>query len=295
MAEVVSRYIPMLEAFFIDFVSAIIILIMGWVISNIVCKAIRRLDNAKRRVDTTALPMISSFVQWTIRILTLVVVLSQFGVQTASLIAALGAAGVAIGLALQGTLQNIAAGIMLLSLRPLSQNEYVSIGSSYEGTVLEIGLFLTRLQQTNGITLTIPNSNVWNNTIINFSRNLNRRIDLPVALQYGEDTDKAIKLLTNLLESNEQVIKTQPYSVFVSEHRENCLILNLRAWVPTAVYFSELANLMLDVRKKLEDEGFDLPITRVEHVQVEKPALIEESEQEVAPITATTQETKQSS
>lgn len=279
MAEFISRYIPMLEAFLIDFVTAIIILIVGWVISNIVGKAIRRLGGVKPRVDTTALPMISSFVQWTIRILTLVVVLSQFGVQTASLIAALGAAGVAIGLALQGTLQNIAAGIMLLSLRPLSQNEYVNIGNNYEGTVIEIGLFLTRLQQSNGITLTIPNSNVWNNTIINFSRNPNRRIDLPVALQYGEDTDRAIQLLTHLLENNQRVLQDQPHSVFVNEYRENCLVLNMRAWVPAAVYFDELANIMLDVRKVLEEEGFDLPITRVEHVSVEKPALIEENDQ----------------
>lgn len=276
MDDVVNRYIPMFESFLIDFVTAIVILIVGWTISNLISKAIRRVGGTKRKLDTTALPMISSFVQWVIRILTLVVVLSQFGVQTASLIATLGAAGVAIGLALQGTLQNIAAGIMLLSLRPLSQDEYVSIGNNYEGTVLEIGLFLTRLQQTNGITLTIPNSNVWNSTIINFSRNPSRRIDLPVALHYGEDTDKAIKLLTNLLENNDKILKDRPYAVFVNEYRDNCLTLNVRAWVPSSVYFDELANLMLAVRKELESEGFDLPITRVEHVRLDKSAEIEE-------------------
>lgn len=270
MFEAISPYIPVLEVFVVDFISAIVILIVGWTISNVIGRAIRRLSHAKRKIDTTALPMISSFVQWIIRILTLVVVLSQFGVQTASLIATLGAAGVAIGLALQGTLQNIAAGIMLLSLRPLAQGEYVSIGGNYEGTVLEIGLFLTSLQQTNGITLTIPNSTVWNSTIVNFSRNSNRRIDLPVALHYGEDTDKAIKLLTNLLENNKQVIKDLPYSVFVSEYRENGLLLNLRAWVTASVYFDELPKIMLDVRKTLENEGFDLPIARVEHIRCDK-------------------------
>lgn len=211
MSELISRYLPMLEAFFISFVSAVFVLVMGWVISNIVAKATLRIGQSKYKLDTTALPMISAFLQWTIRILTFVVVLSQFGVQTASLIAALGAAGVAIGLALQGTLQNIAAGIMLLSLRPLSQKEYVSIGAQFEGTVLEIGLFLTRLEQTNGITLTIPNSTVWNSTIINYSRNPNRRIDLPVALQYGEDTDKAISILTDLIKNNDRVIKHLPF------------------------------------------------------------------------------------
>ncbi|CAM5191521.1 mechanosensitive ion channel [Oligella ureolytica] len=232
-------------------------------------KRLVALAQSKHRLDTTALPMISAFLQWTIRILTFVVILSQFGVQTASLIAALGAAGVAIGLALQGTLQNIAAGIMLLSLRPLSQNEYVSIGAQYEGTVLEIGLFLTRLEQSSGITLTIPNSTVWNSTIINYSRNPNRRIDLPVALQYGEDIDKAIKILTDMLSANDKVIQRLPFTVFVSEYRETTLILNIRAWVPASSYAAELANIMLEARKVLERAGFELPIAKVGHIKID--------------------------
>lgn len=282
MSEFISGYLPVFEAFFINFVTAVIILIAGWTLSNIVNKAVLRIGESKRKVDTTVLPMLSAFLQWTIRILTFVVVLSQFGVQTASLIAALGAAGIAIGLALQGTLQNIAAGIMLLSLRPLSQSEYVSIGNQYEGTVLEIGLFLTRLEQLNGITLTIPNSMVWNNTIINYSRNPNRRIDLPVALQYGEDADRAIRVLTDLLGKNDRVIKHLPLTVFVSEYRENSLILNIRAWVPAANYAVELANIMLEVRKTLEHEGFELPITKVGHINIESEKAAEEASDEVS-------------
>ena len=280
MSELISRYLPMLEAFFISFVSAVFVLVMGWVISNIVAKATLRIGQSKYKLDTTALPMISAFLQWTIRILTFVVVLSQFGVQTASLIAALGAAGVAIGLALQGTLQNIAAGIMLLSLRPLSQKEYVSIGAQFEGTVLEIGLFLTRLEQTNGITLTIPNSTVWNSTIINYSRNPNRRIDLPVALQYGEDTDKAISILTDLIKNNDRVIKHLPFTVFVSEYRETTLILNVRAWVQASSYAGELANIMLEARKVLEGEGFELPIAKVGHIKIDLEKAAEGDSQE---------------
>lgn len=285
MSELTSRYWPMLEAFMISFAGAVFILIIGWTISNIVAKATLRIGKSKYKLDTTALPMISAFLQWAIRILTLVVVLSQFGVQTASLIAALGAAGVAIGLALQGTLQNIAAGIMLLSLRPLAHNEYVSIANQYEGKVLEIGLFLTRLEQANGITLTIPNSVVWNSTIINFNRNPNRRIDLPVALQYGEDTERAIQVLTDLLSDNDKIIKHLPLSVFVSEYRENSLILTIRAWVSASNYATELANVMLDVRKTLESEGFELPITKVGHVKIdaEKAGEITSSEAKPTP------------
>ena len=287
MSELTSRYWPMLEAFMISFAGAVFILIIGWTISNVVAKATLRIGKSKYKLDTTALPMISAFLQWAIRILTLVVVLSQFGVQTASLIAALGAAGVAIGLALQGTLQNIAAGIMLLSLRPLAHNEYVSIANQYEGKVLEIGLFLTRLEQANGITLTIPNSVVWNSTIINFNRNPNRRIDLPVALQYGEDTERAIQVLTDLLSNNDKIIKHLPLSVFVSEYRENSLILTIRAWVSASNYATELANVMLDVRKTLESEGFELPITKVGHVKIDAEKAGEIASSEAKPTSPT--------
>lgn len=276
--QLVARYLPFVESFVVDFVSAIVVLIIGWTISNIVSKTILRLGNTKRNVDTTALPMISSFLQWIIRILTFVVVLSQFGVQTASIIAALGAAGVAIGLALQGTLQNIAAGIMLLSLRPLSQGEFVNVGDKFLGTVEEIGLFLTRLRQTNGVKLTIPNSVVWNSTIINFSRNESRRIDLPVAIQYGEDMDEAIQVLTDLVAQHELVLQDQPHQVFVSEYQENGLVLTVRVWVAAGSYADSLATIMLDVRKALEASGFQVPIRKVAQINVDPSAFTPESD-----------------
>ena len=128
-------------------------------------------------------------VVWTVRIFTVIAVLARFGVQTASLIAVLGAAGLAVGLALQGTLQNIAAGIMLLILRPIRAGEYIALSSGADGTVEEVGLFLTRLVQGDGIHLTLPNSTVWNATITNYSRNKTRRLDIPVPVRYGDDLD----------------------------------------------------------------------------------------------------------
>src|SRR3546814_2705148 len=119
--------------------------------------------------------MVYTVTVWAIRIFVLIAVLARFGFQTASIVAVLAAGGLAVGLALQGTLQNIAAGIMLLALRPLRAGEYVSVVGKGDGTVAEVGLFLTRLIQIDGIHLTLPNSLVWGNPIINYSRNATRR------------------------------------------------------------------------------------------------------------------------
>src|SRR5699024_4877861 len=118
-------------------------------------------------IDPTIVPIAESVVVWTIRLLVLLAVLARFGVETASVIALIGAAGLAIGLALQNTLQNIAAGIMLLLLRPLRAGEFVSVVGKGDGTVDEVGLFLTRFVQVDGVQFTLPNSSIWGNPIIN--------------------------------------------------------------------------------------------------------------------------------
>ncbi|KAG0739427.1 hypothetical protein G6F24_017337 [Rhizopus arrhizus] len=151
--------------------------------------------------------MFYSTVVWAVRIFTVIAVLARFGVQPASLIAVLGAAGLAVGLALQGTLQNIAAGIMLLLLRPIRAGEYSALSSGAEGTVAEVGLFLTRLIQGDGIHLTLPNSTVWNATITNYSRNQPRRLDIPVPVRYGDDLNAVVAKLQNIVDARPDPLK----------------------------------------------------------------------------------------
>ena len=157
------------------------------------------------KIDPTIVPMFYSTVVWTVRIFTLIAVLARFGVQTASLIAVLGAAG--WPWALQGTLQNIAAGIMLLILRPVRTGEFVGLSTGAEGTVEEVGLFLTRLVQVDGIHITLPNSVVWNATITNYSRNKTRRLDIPVPVRYGDDLELALAKLKEIVAANEFALR----------------------------------------------------------------------------------------
>ncbi|MCQ9328397.1 mechanosensitive ion channel family protein [Pelistega suis] len=256
-----EKYYPLIGDFVINFLSALAVFIVGWLISKFIGKSIRKIAHRSNALDYTAVPMIEGIVVWAIRILVILVVLTQFGIKTTSLIAALGAAGLAIGLALQGTLQNIAAGIMLIALRPIRAGESVTISSGgISGTVSEIGLFLTRIIQNDGIQVTVPNSSVWSSTIINFSRNKTRRMDILVPVSYGDDLDKAIEILEEVVAQQENIDLEPKASIYVSEYRESVVVITIRLWTASNVYWNVHAALMKRIRQRLEEHAFQLPV-----------------------------------
>ncbi|NEN75023.1 mechanosensitive ion channel [Pelistega sp. NLN82] len=254
-----TKYSSLLIDFTINFVSALFVLMIGWFIANMLGKSIRVMASRSSKIDPTAIPMFVAIVVWVIRVLVILVVLSQFGIKTTSLIAALGAAGVAIGLALQGTLQNIATGIMLIALRPIRAGDSVTI-SGITGNVAEIGLFLTTIIQNDGITVTMPNSTVWGSTITNFSRNATRRLDVLVPVSYGDDLNKAIAVLEQMVMEHASVNKTPEPSVYVSEYRDSVVVITVRVWTQSNLYSSLQADLMKQARLCLESHQFRLPL-----------------------------------
>ncbi len=258
--ERVNSFLPILQRFAVDLVVAVIILVAGWIISKWLGNVVRRMSSRSDRIDPTIVPMLSSVVVWGVRIFTIIAVLSQFGVQTASLIAVLGAAGLAVGLALQGTLQNIAAGIMLLGLRPLRAGESVTVAGGVSGTVDEVGLFLTRIIQYDGVQVTLPNSTVWNGNIINLSRNHNRRMDVLAYIRYGDDLNRAIDVLLKLIGEQQKALKMPEPSVFVSDHKDSVVILTLRVWTAASDFTTLLNDLNREVHIRLEQEGFQSPL-----------------------------------
>src|SRR5690606_5510208 len=212
-------WLPYIETIVIRLTVAGLILVIGWMASLFAGRTVRKLAASSNRVDPTIVPMAYAVTVWGIRILVLIAVLAKLGVQTASIIEVLGAAGLAIGLALQGTLQNIAAGIMLLALRPLRAGETVSVVGKAEGTVEEVGLFLSQFRQADGTQVTLPNSLVWGNPIINFSRNGSRRIDVQVGILYGQDIDRAMQTVQALIESHPMVLDGPAPLAYVAENR----------------------------------------------------------------------------
>lgn len=251
--------LPWIEAFALNLVVAIAILVVGWWLSNVAGNTVRKAAHRSTHIDPTIVPIAQSVVVWTIRIFVLIAVLARFGVQTASIIAILGAAGLAVGLALQNTLQNIAAGVMLLMLRPVRAGEFVSIAGKGDGTVQEIGLFLTRFVQVDGVHFTLPNSAVWGSAIVNYSRNKTRRLDIEVAVRYGDDFDLAQKTLQELLDGHELVLKDPAPIVVMTSYQDDHAILTMRCWIETSNFWNVRFELYKATLSRLAEAGIKEP------------------------------------
>lgn len=216
---------------------AIILLIVGWVMASLISRWAYEGISRVRGIDETLARFFTNVVRYALLVLVFVTVLGQFGVQTASIIAALGAAGLAVGLALQGTLQNIAAGIMLLVLRPFRVGEYIET-SAVSGTVLEIGLFATELKTGDGLYRLAPNSTLWNTPITNYSRQPTRQNDVKISIAHQDDLDLAMETLMNLAAADKRVLKTPAPSVFIDSLSDSTVSVTLRYWASTGDWWS---------------------------------------------------------
>ncbi|MGS0743613.1 mechanosensitive ion channel family protein [Glaciimonas sp. GG7] len=252
---------------------AILILMLGWWFSAKLSSAFERLLT-RSNVDATLRPVLRNVVLWLIRLITVIAVLGQFGVQTASIIAVLGAASLAIGLALQGTLQNIAAGMMLLFLRPFQVGEYIET-SAIEGTVDEIGLFATKLTKADGLCLFVPNNQLWNSAVINYSRHDRRRMDLPIGIDYQNDPAIAIRALTELLNADPRVLQSPAPIVVVSDHADSAVMLKIRLWAKTSDYWAVRWDISQQFKPTLDAIGFSIPfpVREVRHEYKGSPPL----------------------
>jgi small conductance mechanosensitive channel len=198
---------------------SLIILIVGYLLAAWICRAVRRVLARTGRVDPTVQPVAAAAVRYSILALVLVAALCQLGIQTTSLLAVLGAAGLAIGLALQGTLTNIAAGIMLLWLRPFHVGDYIEVPSNnISGTVKEIGLFACHLENFDGIFVFAPNGSVWNAALRNYTRNSGRLISFTVTLPPSTPVDKAREILKTMIDEDNRVLKNPSPAVFVESY-----------------------------------------------------------------------------
>jgi len=232
------------------------ILIAGWIIGSWVR---RRIFNIKK-LDATLSSFLGGFAKYSILAVSLVAVLGQFGIQTASLLAVLGAAGLAIGLALQGTLSNVAAGTMLLILRPFKAGDYIEFGST-GGTVTALGLFSTELNTVDNRYIFAPNSNVWGNEITNFNRNKQRRQDIAVGISYDSDINKAIKTIERVLGKEDRLITTSGKEpiIVVANMGDSSVDLKVRIWTQTSDFFPVQWDLLKAIKEGLDKDGISIP------------------------------------
>lgn len=270
----VSKITLMLKEFALgfgmDLLGAIVILAVGWWVAGRASALVRHSLKNTKFVDATLKPLAASIVRYAILIFVLIAVLSNFGVETTSIIAVLGAAGLAVGLALQGTLSNIAAGVMILVLRPLKIDEFIEAGS-VSGTVVEISLFTTLLKTPDGVYISAPNSQIWNSSIKNYSRNPTRRLDIKVGIAYDDDVDAALEFLKNLVAADERVLKDPAPMSFVATLGESSVDLTARGWVATADFWPAFFDLTRKSKTELEAAGFSIPFPQRDLHVIESP------------------------
>ena len=212
-------------------------------------------------MDLTLKPLIASLARYAILIITLLLVVQQFGVQTTSLIAVLGAAGLAIGLALQGTLSNVASGVMLLVLRPFRVGQFVEIGGK-QGTVREIGLFTTLMITRDHVYVSMPNSEVFGATIINYTREGMRRPNFLVPVDWNNNIEDVEKVMLAALSANELVLQEPQPSVVLFELQECTMVMRARAHVRSPDYWRALWALQKQVKIALDRASILPAVTR---------------------------------
>lgn len=232
-------------------------IIIGFWLSGKASGMLRKRMSTLPRADKTLIPILASIIRYAGFILTLVVALGQFGVQTTSIIAVLGAAGLAIGLALQGTLSNVASGIMLLLLRPFSVGDWIET-NGISGTVQEIGLFSTQIDTFENIFISVPNSSIWSSTIVNNSRHSVRRMDIDIGIGYDSDLDKVEQALLSL--TADERVMADPEPVFlVVDYADSAIVVRLRLYARYDDFFALNWDIKRRLKPLLDEHQIEIP------------------------------------
>ena len=241
----------------INFLAAVITLIIGIWFSSRISIWIRETLIKVDKLDPTLPPVAGSVIRYALLVVTVVAVLAQFGVNTTSIIAVLGAAGLAIGLALQGTLSNVAAGVMLLFLRPFKVGNWIE-AANVSGTVREIGLFTTTVDTFDNVYISIPNSTIWSSTIINHSRYNTRRMDIDIGVSYETDIDFVLETLLTL-SNDERVLKKPSPQGLVVNYGDSSITVRLRLYAKNNVYWGLYWDLMKRTKSVLDEAKIEIP------------------------------------
>jgi len=239
------------------------VLFVCWLISWIVKKILHRSQDKVDKFDPIFLPILTKSITLFVYGFGIVVILDHFGVNTNSMIALLGAAGLAVALALKDTLQNIAAGTMLLMLRPFAIGDYIECGST-TGTVKEVHIFTTILKTADGLYVSAPNSSLWGSPIKNYTRNGTRRIDAGVGISYGDSIESGLAALQNVITSEARLLTDPAPQVLVTALADSSVNLQLRAWASTADFWDVTWSLNHQIKVKIEEAGLTIPFPQTD-------------------------------
>ena len=249
----IDETIRILSTYGLNVVGAIALLVAGRVAAGAVRSATRR-ALGRVGIDASLVPFLSSLTYYLVLAIVVVAVLSLFGIETTSVVAMLGAAGLAVGLALQGTLTNVAAGVMLLIFRPFRIGDFVD-AAGVAGTVTEVGLFTTTLNTADNVCIIVPNSSIYGQIIKNFSTNDTRRNDMVVGVSYDDDLNLAIDTIRSVLASDARVLAEPEALVAVAEMGDSSVNLFVRPWCKRQDYWALRFDLVQRMKTELEAAG----------------------------------------
>ena len=236
---------------------AVLILIIGKIAATIAARIVRNVM-VKAKAEVSVAGFVSSLVKYTILVFAVIAALAKFGVQTTSFIAVLGAAGLAVGLALQGSLANFAAGVLILIFRPFKVGDVINAGGAL-GKVQEIGIFTTTLNSPDNQRVIIPNAAITGGTITNLTANDTRRVDMTAGIGYGDDMGKAKQILEELLSKHPKVLEDPAPVVAVAELGDSSVNFVVRPWVKTEDYWEVKFELTRAIKESFDSQDVSIP------------------------------------
>jgi small conductance mechanosensitive channel len=253
----IDKVVDGLAQYSMQILAAIVILVVGlWLAKKIKAVFVSALN--KKEVDPTLIGFFSSTLHGGLVLFIVIAAIGKLGVQTTSFVAVIGAAGLAVGLALQGSLSNFASGVLLILFKPFKVGDFIKAGGE-AGVVVEVGILTTEMKTPDNIKIILPNSAIMGGSITNVSAHPTRRVDMVVGVSYGDDLNKAKQIMEDLLAADERVLKDPAPTVAVSNLGDSSVDFVVRPWVNSADYWAVKFDFTQAVKEKFDAEGVSIP------------------------------------
>ena len=257
MEDILKQLETIVATYGLNVVGAIVTLIIGLWLAKFLSKSFVKVLT-KKEVDATLVKFLGSIIKFGLIAFVLMAVIGQLGIQTTSFVAVLGAIGLAIGFALQGSLSNIAAGVMIIIFRQIKVGDFIE-GGGQKGSVETVGIFSTTLTTPDNKVIFVPNSKLVGDNIVNYSVKDTRRVDLVFGIGYSDDIDKAKSVISRILNANPKVLKEPATQIVVSELADSSVNFHVRPWVNSADYWDVYFNTTEQVKKQFDAENISIP------------------------------------
>jgi len=267
LKDMVSSLTGMAVDFGLKLLAAIVVLAGGMWVAKRIARSFKRMLE-RRGADASLVSFLGSFVNILLRIFVIIISLATVGVQMTSIVAVLGAASLAVGMALSGTMQNFAGGIIIMFLKPFKVDDVIVTSDGKVGIVKKIMIFTTEIHTLDNQVVLLPNGPLSNSQITNLSVNDTRRMDFTVAISYGDDVDAARKEILAILKADKRILKTPAPIVFVSDLADSAVVLGVRYWTSAADYLPSRGDMLEEIYKKLPKKKLHFPFPQMDvHVK----------------------------